>query len=258
MIVASSLAIAFLAGGVVPPALIRSVTPRVIEVGAFYEGVNVKVEGVAPPGSQMILTVTGSQRPESFNRKARFGPIWLNAGRVRISGAPSIFLRYSTGPVALRRDRECMAERELDEAAVRERIRIEPAPPDSRAAARLLADFLALKKGDRVYRFTNAGIEMGSPQADGTPYTLRFHWPRKAPPGEYYIHAYAIRDGEIQSQVTASIPVVRAGFPKWLAGLAEDEASLYGVTAILIGAVAGFGIDFLSTLLFGKKRPVGH
>lgn len=258
MIVASSLAIAFLAGGVVPSALIRSVTPRVIEVGAFYDGVNVKIEGVAPPGSQMILTVTGSERPETFNRKARFGPIWLNAGKVRISGAPSIFLRYSAGAVAVRQDPDCMAGSELDEAAVRTRIHIVPAPPNSRAAARLLSDFLALKKNDNVYRFTDAGVEMGSPQVDGTPYTLRFHWPRKAPPGEYSIHAYAIRDGEIESRTTTSIPVVRAGFPAWLARLAENQAPLYGLTAILIGALAGFGIDFLSTRLFGKKRPVGH
>lgn len=258
MILASSLAIAFLAGGAVPPNLIRRIAPPVIKVGAFYEGVNISIEGVAPPGSQMILTVTGSQRPESFNRKARFGPIWLNAGKVRISGAPSVFLRYSTGPVAVRGDPDCAAGRELDEAAVRQRIRIEPPPPDPRAAGKLLADFLALKKGDNVYRFTNSGIQMGSPQADGTPYTLRFHWPRKAPPGEYYVHAYAVRDGEIQTRATASIPVVRAGFPSWLAGLAENQASLYGVTAILISALAGFGIDFLSTRLFGKKRPVGH
>jgi hypothetical protein len=258
MSVASSLAIAFLAGGVAPPALIRIVSPRVIEVGAFYEGANVRVEGVAPPGSQMIVTVTGSERPESFNRKARFGPIWLNAGKVRISGAPSLFLRFSAGPVLVHRDRECMAGRELDEAAVRQRIHIGPAPPDPRTAAALGSDYLALKQSDGVYSFTSAGIVMGSPEAGGTPYTLRFRWPKKAPPGEYYIHAYSIRNGAVESQAEAIIPVVRAGFPAWLAGLAENHAPLYGITAVLIGALAGFGIDFLSTRLFGKKRRVGH
>lgn len=258
MSIASSLAIAFLAGGVAPPALIRDVSPKVIEVGAFYEGANVRVEGVAPPGSQMIVTVTGSERPEAFNRKARFGPIWLNAGKVRISGAPSLFLRFSAGRVLVQQDRECMAGRELDQAAVTERIHIDPVPPDSRTAAALRADYLALKQGDGVYLFTNSGIAAGPPQADGVPYTLRFRWPKKAPPGEYYIHAYAVRNGAVESQASAAIPVVRAGFPAWLAGLAENQASLYGITAVLIGALAGFGIDFLSTRLFGKKRPVGH
>ena len=37
-----------------------------------------------------------------------------------------------------------------------------------------------------------------------------------------------------------------------------ESAPLYGVVAVLIGALAGFGIDRLATLLFGKKRTVAH
>jgi hypothetical protein len=47
---------------------------------------------------------------------------------------------------------------------------------------------------------------------------------------------------------------VRTGFPAWIAELAENRASLYGVAAVLIGALAGFGIDFITTRVFGRKR----
>ena len=50
------------------------------------------------------------------------------------------------------------------------------------------------------------------------------------------------------------IEVVRTGFPAWLAGLAQNQSSLYGLIAVITGVLAGFGIDFLTTRLFGRKR----
>lgn len=95
---------------------------------------------------------------------------------------------------------------------------------------------------------------MGQPGDDGTPYILQFRWPKKAPPGEYQIHAFEIRDGEVARQASVTIPVVPTGFPAWLAVLSENRASLYGLAAVLISALAGFGIDFLTTHLFRGKR----
>ena len=257
MSVASLVMLSLYAGGVVPPALIRSVTPRVIEVGAFYEGVNVRVEGVAPPGSKVILTVTGSAGAETFNRKARYGPIWLTAGKVRISGAPSLFLRFSAEPVRNLLSEDSIAGKDLDEAALMKHIHLEPAHKDPALNAALQADYLALKKSDGTYNFDGPRVAMGQPETDGTPYTLAFRWPKKAPPGEYRIHAFEVRDGEVAREASVAIPVVPTGFPAWLAVFSTSRASLYGLSAVLISALAGFGIDFLTTHLFRGKR-VSH
>jgi len=258
MSIAPLLMAAFYAGGVVPPPLIRSVTPQAIEVGAFYEGADVRVEGVAASGSKVIVTVTGSGSEKIFNQKARFGPIWLNSGKVRISGAPSLFLLFSAEPVRTMLKEDCASGIELTEAAVREQIHFEPPVKDPRVRTVLKSDFIALKKDEGTYDFAGSGITMGETSEPGTPYTLPFHWPKKAPPGEYRIHAYEVRDGAVAREAVATISVQPTGFPAWLGALAASRASLYGITAILIGALTGFGIDFLTTRLFGKKRPVGH
>jgi Putative transmembrane protein (Alph_Pro_TM) len=239
------------------PAAVR-VTPRVIEVGAFYDGARVRVEGAAAPRSKVIVAITGSDREERFKRKERFGPFWMSAERVQITGAPLLFLRFSAEPVAALLDRETIARLHLDEASVRARIHIEPPPPDPATAAALRSAFLALKKSRRTYAFGDGGISMGMPAGDCVPYTLEFHWPKKAPPARYTVHVYEVRDGGLVNEASAPLTVVRTGFPAWMAGLAENRASLYGMTAIWIGALAGFGIDFLTTRLFGKKRLVAH
>ncbi len=227
------------------------VTPRVIEVGAFYDGANVRVEGIAAPNSQVIVTVTGPDRAEAFNRKARFGPAWLNAGKVRISGVPSLFLRFSSGPM-------CRAAPGFDEVSLIARMRVDPSSADGRGDAKLRADYLALKKEDGVYVFADRGVVLDAPDARGSAFRIDFRWPKKAPPAEYTVHVFEVRDESVITETAIPVSVVRMGFPAWLAGLAENRASLYGMTAILIGAMAGFGIDFLTTMLFRKKRSMAH
>jgi hypothetical protein len=225
------------------------VTPRVIEVGAFYDGADVRVEGVAAPRSRVIVTVSGSDREERFKRKARFGPIWISAGLVRISGAPSLFLRFGE---------EAAGDRCFDEAAVTARMSIEPSSGRPADDAVLRAGFLALKKSEGTYAFSRAGVVMDPPGDGGVPYHVKFQWPKKAPPGEYEVRVYEVCGGVLEAEAGARISVVRTGFPAWMADLAENRAAVYGASAVLIGALAGFAIDFLTTRIFGKKRPTAH
>ena len=85
-------------------------------------------------------------------------------------------------------------------------------------------------------------------------FSLQFQWPKKAPPAEYEVTVYEVRDGAVIRGLAVPIEVVRTGFPAWLAAMAENRASLYGTVAVIIAAMAGFGIDFLTTRLFGRKR----
>lgn len=249
---------ALLFGGVVPPPpLVRTVSPRTIPLGAFYDGADVTVEGGVAAGSNVIVTVTGTEAEAVFSRKVRFGPIWINSGKVHISGAPSVFLRFSTAPLASLIGERLMTEYRLDEPSLIADMHIAPRSRDGRAEATFSKSYLALKKNDGSYVFGNGGIRLTG-TAGGVSFVLRFHWPKQAPPGVYTIHVHEIHDGDVVRQADVSIPVVRMGFPAWLAALAENRASLYGVTAVAIGSLAGFGIDFLATLLFGKKRAVSH
>lgn len=254
MTAASIVASLLLAGGTVPPPPVAVVRPRVIEVGAFYRGANVRVEGVAAPGTDVIVTITGSDRQERFNRKGRFGPIWLNTGKVRISGAPSLFLEYSAQPVGTLLGGDAVRRLGLDAASLADRIRIEPRSADARHEAALRADYLALRKDDGVYGFEGRGVAMGPPCDRGTHFSLDLHWPAAAPPAEYQVHVYEVRDHEVLRETCVPLPVVRTGFPAWLAGMAENSASEYGIAAVLIGVLAGFAIDFLTTHLVGRRR----
>jgi hypothetical protein len=239
-----------------PEAVAFEVQPRVVEMGAFFRGATVKVRGVVGNGSKALVTVVGPDKVERFNRKGRFGPIWLNSGRVRISGVPSLFLLFSPEPVGTLLAREAIECNHLDERSLMKLTKVEP--PVSGADDDVLTSFLTLKSKDGSYRFTSGSVLMGEPEAAGTRFSLEFTWPRTAPPATYRVHVYETREGAVIRQSSMPLNVVRVGFPAWLARLAEQRASLYGVIAVLISALAGFGIDFIMTRLFGAKRMSGH
>jgi Putative transmembrane protein (Alph_Pro_TM) len=243
------------AGGTPPQPPSCRITPRQIEIGTFYSGAEVKVEGMAAAGSKVIVTVVGSDRPEVFNRKGRFGPIWLTAGRVRISGVPSLFLRFSPEPVEAMLGREAITRYQFDEKSMKARIRIQPEENGGGDAVR--SGYLQLKRARATYAFVDHGVIMAN-SADCASFALGFRWPAKAPPGAYEVRVYQVQGGTVTSQTNVPLSVVRGRFPAWLAGLSENRASVYGITAVLAGALAGFGIDFLTTRIVGKKRAVSH
>jgi hypothetical protein len=244
-------------GEPVPPeAVAFEVQPRIVEMGAFFRGVTVRVRGVVGHGSRALVTVVGPDKVERFNRKGKFGPIWLNSGSVRISGVPSLFLLFSPEPVGTLLARDAIECHHLDARSLMTLTKVEP--PLTDADEDVLTSFLALKSRDGSYRFTSGSVLMGEPESTGTRFSLEFTWPRTAPPATYRVHVYEVHEGVVLQQSSMPLNVVRVGFPSWLARLAEQRASLYGVMAVLISALAGFGIDFIMTRLFGAKRVSRH
>jgi uncharacterized protein (TIGR02186 family) len=232
-------------------------TPELIEMDAFYSGARVQVEGAAEAGARVVVVVRGENKEETFNKKVRAGPIWINSGKVHISGTPSVFLSFSEKPVDEFLDRAVIEEHQLDRAAIKNQMQID-AGGDQVDENAMRDNYLSLKTGEGIYQVVNGGITLGTPQDSLVPYSVEFDWPKTAPPAAYEVKAYECRDGRVVLQTSAPLNVVKVGFPAEISKLAMEKASQYGVIAVIIAVMAGFGIDFLAARLFGKKRKAKH
>jgi hypothetical protein len=266
-----------LAISIAAPALALSpptvkVTPSVVEMGTFYGGTKLRVEGTIPTGSKVVVIIKGKDVIELFNRVERVGPIWVNSGRVSVSGVPSLLLVFSSEPVS-----DCLRRRAMDDClcdveAIKKQVRIKP---EQEASDSIAEDFLKLKLRQGNYQMSGGGVWVGSavqaldatssaamtsetaevpPSTDGTePYLLEFTWPKSAAVGTYEIRVHACRDGEVKESSVMPLKVVEIGFPAMITSLARNHASSYGVLSIIIAMLAGFGIDFIASRLFKKK-----
>src|ERR1017187_10179803 len=103
-----------------------TITPKVIEMGAFYRGAAVKVDGFAENGTSVIITLSGADSEERFNLKSRFGLVWVNTGKVRVSRAPSLFLQFSSAPLRTLLPASAIEQDRLNHNATLHDLRIEP------------------------------------------------------------------------------------------------------------------------------------
>jgi hypothetical protein len=253
-----------------------SVTPSVVEMGTFYGGTKVRVEGTVTAGSQVVIIVRGGEATEFFNRVGHVGLIWINTGKVSVSGVPSLLMVFSSEPVSDCLRRPAIDECLCDAEAIRKQIRIKP---QKEAADGIADDFLKLKVRHGNYQLSGGGVQIsGAAQAVGdttppalankavqtplptegsVPYALEFTWPKSAAVGTYEIRVHACRDGEVKESSVVPLKVVEIGFPAMITSLARGHASTYGILSIIIAMLAGFGIDFIASRIF-KKRIASH
>lgn len=227
-------------------------TPPSIEMGTFYAGAKVRVEGRCERDAKVVVIVEGTAVAEAFNVKGRVGPIWVNTGKVRVSGVPSLFLLFSPQPVSDFLTADAVQKYELDATALKGRMRIEPKTMDRDVIG---THYLKLKTGEGFYQLANGAVKMGEPNADGVPYAVEFQWPKKAPPGSYEVRVYECRNGSVVRTSRAPLEVAEVGFPAFMTSMAREHAPLYGFMAVLTTMLAGFGIDFLASRLRRKKAP---
>jgi hypothetical protein len=253
------------------PATVK-VTPPVVEMGTFYGGTKLRVEGRVVAGSKVVIIVRGKDVTELFNRVGRVGPVWINTGRVSVSGVPSLLLVFSSEPVCDCLCRQAMDDYMCDVEAIKKQVRVEP---EQEATDSIAEDFLKLKLRQGNYQMSGGGVRVGgavealnatssvamaseaaeaSPSTDGTePYLLEFTWPKSAAVGTYEIRVHACRDSVVKETATVPLKVVEVGFPAMITLLARGHASTYGIVSIIIAMLAGFGIDFVTSRIFKKK-----
>ncbi len=234
-------------------------SPQTIEMGAFYNGARLKMEGTVPSGSKVMVVIRGASKDEVFNKKSHVGPIWVNVDKVHVTGPPSLFLRFSSEDVHTFLDRQTIDAYVLDELSIRNRlhIRTERGVRDPDALRQLADYYVELKKKDGSYRRLSDRVQV-NPGADGLEhYSLEFGWPKLALPGTYQVEVYACRDGQIVGQSGSQLRLVEVGFPALLLITAQKHPLGYGILAVLAAVIAGLGIDLLVMLVSGKKKLPG-
>lgn len=233
------------------------ISPERIEMGMLYSGGLVRVSGTIEAGSQVVVVVRGPEHEEAFNKKVRAGPIWISSGQVHVSGVPSLFLSFASAPVRTLLSEDVVDHEVLDVAAIQRHMVVDAG--DDPVDRDVMSDnYVALKTERETYQVHEDAVELGAATDAGVPFSLEFEWPRIAQPQLYSFSAYECRDNQIMRRGSAELNVVKVGMPENIHAFAMDQSVQYGILAVLIAAIAGFGIDFVTTKLFGAKARGGH
>jgi uncharacterized protein (TIGR02186 family) len=223
-----------------------------IKIDFFYHGDMVNVKGVSDIGADIIIKVTSSEGHQVLRKKGKMaGLLWMNVGELRFEHAPDIYFLHSTKRIEDILSNEEMAKYAIGYSALKEHIEITPVK-DEADNNKWFNEFVRFKESSSLYSASVGKIstEVKNRKQD---YYIKLNWPYHAPPGNYTLTIYAVKEKKVIEKAEANIKVEQVGGVKALAEMARNNGALYGIISIAAALTAGFGVSMVF-----RKGGGGH
>ncbi|RUM87255.1 MAG: hypothetical protein DSZ23_06095 [Thermodesulfatator sp.] len=223
-------------------ALTCKVTPSTIPISLGYHGTKVQITGEGLDAPDLIVQIHSPPGEEHLKYKGKAGGIfWMKLGTMTFKNVPGVYLVYSTRPSHELLSPEKCAELSIGFDALRNKAEIESNLKDL-DRDKWLTEFMKFKKVEHLYLEQSGNIKVDSANHS---YELDIDWPFEAPPGEYDVEVFAVRDGNVVDKADAKIKDHRVGIEEILSHMAFEKPALYGIIALVVAIIAGFGVGMI-------------
>lgn len=196
------------------------------------------------PDYDIIITIEGPRHPVSIWRKARSLGIWTNVDAVTMASVPSFHAVATTAPLERILSPEADAEHRISTAHA---IRPEQASGTVADIDSFTEALMRLRTRDGAYLELDRFVFLDRNVLFRTTVTL----PANLTEGGYTTRMFLVRDGAVVAQYRSAIFVRKEGLERWLHQLAYDRPFAYGLLALLIALVAGWGAS--AAFRFGRS-----
>jgi uncharacterized protein (TIGR02186 family) len=186
------------------------------------------------PPFDVIITVEGPRQPVAIWRKARRFGIWVNVDVAYMASVPSFYAVATTAPL-----------HQILDPDEDERLRISPVQairpeqvtggvPDP---AVFPAALLRLREAAQAYQRLDRWIFLDRDIL----FRATVRLPANLTEGAYTTRMYLVREGRVVHDFRTAIFVRKEGLERWLSQLAYEQPWLYGLMALAIALLAGWG-----------------
>lgn len=211
------------------------VAPPSININTTYNGTTLNVSGTVPAGSEVVLRMIGAETDLHMKQKGKaLGLLWMNMNTFHFQGVPNLYLIGSSKPMY---ELDAVGEAISAEAELA-KVTIEPKTEDH---DQLIKELIALKQSEGLYTDDAAAFTVGKANADGTQnFTAVMQIPSRLLTGPYTLETMAVKDGKILGSAKQEVDAALVSTPKFMADLAFDHGTLYGILATIIAILSGW------------------
>jgi uncharacterized protein (TIGR02186 family) len=226
--------------------IVSGLSQSAVNINASFNGTGILIYGAvvrdAPPPTwpllQVIITVEGPAVPIVVRQKERVAGIWINQGAMAIEGAPSFYAVMSTGPLA---DILTPAEDQVHRISIPMGVGEVRMTAGAGATSEYLAAFERIKQASGSYVLAPDSVLLLQQSLFRTEVAL----PANLIEGQYRVRMFLTRGGKVVDLHESRIEVSKTGLERFLFRLAQDQPLVYGIIALMIAAVAGWGASEL-------------
>jgi len=221
-----------------------TMTPAAVEIGTFYNGTSVMVEGRIPANAEAVVRVSGAGEELHLKKKGKVaGILWMNTGDVTLENAPNVYMVYTPKEIT---DLDISPARQLGFPALKDRIAVAPASEDKDF---IVGEFIKLKKKEALYTVNDETVKYGQVSNGMKTFSVKVAVPPRMKQGPYKIDLGVVQDGKLAGIISKDLQVKLIGFPAQLSKLAFGKPITHGVMAVLIAIAAGL---FMGVVFKGK------
>ncbi|HEX8640447.1 MAG TPA: TIGR02186 family protein [Allosphingosinicella sp.] len=224
------------------PRLVPDVSHRNVEIRYSFAGAELLLFGAivypngrAPEGrTDVAVVLKGPLEPIVVREKQKVAGIWMNVGRVRFRSAPAFYAVASSRPLARLIDERIAAIYELG----LDNLQLSPGGGQAPEVLRRFEHgLLDARVRHQLYAEYPRGVEI----TEGVLYRARIPIPARVPVGTYTAETFLIRDGRVIAGAAREIRIEKLGFERFVAEAAEDYSFAYGIAAVAVSLLLGWG-----------------
>lgn len=235
--------------GAAKPVLVPDVSQRDIDIIYSFTGAELLLFGaILYPGGQVprngkgatdiVIVVKGPTESVLVREKQKVAGMWVNAERMRYRSAPSFYAVASSHPLDSILDDKTRAIYELG----LDRLQLSPASGTSAdTQQRFAAGLVDLRERHGLYYEAPGAVEI----TDGVLYRARIKIPARVPVGRFTAETFLVRDGRVLAAATRELTIRKSGFERFIARAATHASFLYGLCAVALSVVLGWGAGAL-------------
>ncbi len=216
-----------------------------ITIDFGYHGSTVSVRGESDPGVDLVVKIASPDGHQVMKRKAKVGGLlWMNVGSLSFEKAPTLYEVFSTRKLDEILSADERAAHVIGYDGLAKHVEIEPAE-NEQDKAKWFGELVGFKEAAKLYLASSGGIETKARPDGRQEYYLMTKWPHQAPPGDYTVTVFSVKDGKVLEQAQSRVHVEQVGVVKALASMARDSAVYYALLSIGIAITAGFGVGLV-------------
>jgi len=215
-----------------------------IKIDFFYHGSTVSVAGNTDSGTDLIIKIASPEGHETLKQKGKVGGVlWMNTGTLNLEKVPNLYSIYSTKNIEDILSTDEMDKYVIGYPALNRHVELTPAANEIEKS-KWFNEFVKYKESSDLYK-TSSGKILTSAKDGKQAYYILTAWPYQAPPGDYLVTVYAVKDKKIIEKAEVNVSVEQVGIIKVLASMAKSRAALYGIISIVAALTAGFGVGLI-------------
>lgn len=221
-----------------------------VAITANFDGSEIMIFGAVARDAPMpdtppdvIVTIEGPPAPVTVRRKSRQLGIWVNTSSVRISQAPAFYAIATSGPLdKILSDTEDLRHK----ITIGRAIRAVGAASQAEDSPAFTEALIRLQKQGGHFMADEGAVSMDQ----GTLFRADVQLPANLTEGLFRARIFLLRDGEVLDVQETTIDVHKLGIERFLHRLAFEHPLIYGLLALFIAALAGWG----ASAAFGALR----